>query len=143
MRHTAEMKRYIGIKLAKHFLAGLNRKQCVQEVFPKMNENSARKNAPHIFRRYEVNERAKELLPKTVSKKDVEGLLNYILENALNKKDDFLILQIIDRIAKIQGRYTEKIEISNSDLEKEKQELEEAHQVLKRANVDPTKINLN
>ena len=142
-RYPEELRKLIATKLAKLFIDGNTKADCVRFVFPKMSRNSARTNAPFIFRRYNVIERVMELFPDKLGDKDCERLLNYLKGKAFERGDDNLILQIVDRIAKLQGKFTEKFQVETKSLEEEEFRLKEATIVLARAGIDQSKINLN
>lgn len=143
MRRPDEVRALIGRRLAKLLADGLSKADCVRRVFPKMSETSARTNSTTIFRRYEVVKYLLELFPQDLGKQNCEALINYLIDKALTKGDDYMILQIVDRIAKIQGKYSEKIQIEARNLDEEDARLREAESVLKRAGIDPSRVNLN
>lgn len=143
MRHPDEVRTLIGKRLARLFAEGKSKADCVRQVFPKMSDNSARTNAPSIFRRYQVVQHLMEFFPADLGDKDCERLIHLLLDKAIQKGDDYLLLQLVDRIAKIQGKYTEKLQLESKSLDEENARLREAESVLKRAGLDPSRINLN
>lgn len=143
MRHPDELRNLVGKKLARLFLEGNSKADCVRQVFPKFSSDNARKASPTIFRRYEVTRHVLDMLPSKFKDDDCEKLLHHLIDKAMTKQDDYLILQIIDRIAKIQGKFSDNLNIKVANLEEEDARVKEAEIVLRRAGVDPARINLN
>ena len=142
-KHPDQLRALIGKKLAKHYLEGMPKSECILLVFPKMNPLTARKECGRIFRRYEVTRHLLSFFPDKIDEKDCERLVNHLIDKAIKNQDDSLLLQLVDRIAKLKGRYSETMRVETKTLEEEETRLKEAEMILRRARIDPAKINLN
>lgn len=93
MRVTKEVKELVGNKLARlYYLQGHTKQEAVLACFPRYSQASARKNAPLIWKRYDVMRRGLDMFSSVIKNDDVEKLINILLDRAMDKDDDQMLL---------------------------------------------------
>jgi len=138
------MKEDIGKRLAfLWYIQRMPKWECVKQLFPKNNDESAKRNSTVVFTRYRVLDHVLGMLSSRIDDKFVEKMLYRLAMRGLETNSDSLILEVVDRVAKIQGKYKDKLEVTMPDLEKDSEKAEHAKEVLRRAGIDPKLLSSN
>jgi len=139
-----KLKEQVGKQLAfLWYVKRLKKWECVQKLFPKNSDESARRNSTIVFTRYRVLDYVLAMLPTRIDDKFVEKMLYRLAMRGLETNSDSLVLEVVDRVAKIHGLYKEKLEVAMPDLERDSEKAEHAKGVLRRAGIDPKLLSSN
>lgn len=138
------IRQKIGDKLAMLWFAkGVKKWEAILRVFPHMSEENARANAFNIFKRYKVADRVLEMFDSEIGDTLVDQLVNFIKDNVLETKDVSVAMALLDRVAKLKGRFTDKLEVAQSTVEDDEEKARKARLVLERSGIDPDSLDLS
>lgn len=131
-----------GKKLAKLiFFDGLSQTDAILKVFPHLKRESAGQNATRILAFHKVNERLFEMLPASIDEDATERLWHLLAQSALRNNNEKMLLELLDRHAKLSGKFKNDLNVNVSRDEEYLKRVELAKKLLAKQSIDINQID--
>lgn len=121
----------LGKRLAELvYLRGMTQTDAIMQLWPNMARKNAELNSTRIMRQYEVLDRLYEMIPPKIREDEFERMFNWLKERAFSRGDERLVLELLDRFAKANGRYKQELTVEVNRGERDILRLERARKIL-------------